>query len=398
MLESLKVVSIFLASPSDVSAEREIVKEVCDEISLDLGRIQKFTIELKRWETHASPGIDESAQQVINAKIGKDYNIFLGIFGRRFGTPTPKWQSGTEEEFQIAHSNYVTSKSPRIMLYFSNTPVDPYRTDLDQLAKVRNFQKNVRALGVLDWAFTDPSEFRIILRRHLIHEVLDLLSGELRTSTKIESDKDVYFNPLQNYASAQDNHPDVRAHVLLRKGILGFGAASKDISLINTSMVKLGKGTAHFTREINRMNSSGKINPIKAAKEIQRFLDEIQAYSDTFCLTLPRLRQNFESGISNQFRAITILKLTEDVTPTDVIPLVDSLGGVVASIDNTVTGIEGLIGSVSEQPILGNEYEIRRKILIALNTDFLAFLSWSRQVMIEFQSDLVKDFDQPVAI
>ena len=68
-----------------------------------------FVLDLLRWETHTRPGIGQSAQDVINPQIGDDYDIFLGMFGIRFGTPTREWQSGTEEEFRRALSRFKRS-------------------------------------------------------------------------------------------------------------------------------------------------------------------------------------------------------------------------------------------------------------------------------------------------
>lgn len=391
MLQSLKVVSIFLASPSDVSAERAIVEQVCDEIRQDLGRIHKFTIELRRWETHAGPGIDESAQQVISSKIGKDYNIFLGLFGRKFGTPTLRWRSGTEEEFRIAHSSHLASGTPKIMLYFSNTAIDPYSVDLTQLAMVRDFQNEASLLGILYWVFSDPSEFKIMLRRHLIGEVVDLLSTDLQVTSAYGEVGAVEFDPLQNFKLLQESDSSVRAHVLLRSGILAFKVVEKDTSLITKSLNKLSSEVAHFARELGRVTRSGNSNSDKIARELDRFFEAIESYVDSFYFLVPRLRTQFEIGVSSQFRGISILKALEDVEKADTAPLVLALGATAETLSQVYVGIETLNKTLVEQPMLGEGYEVRRKMLIAINSDFLSFLSWARQALLQFQSDTISE-------
>ena len=43
-------------------------------------------------------GLGIDAQDVINRQLG-EYDIFLGIMNTRFGSPTHRADSGTEEEF-----------------------------------------------------------------------------------------------------------------------------------------------------------------------------------------------------------------------------------------------------------------------------------------------------------
>ena len=38
-------------------------------------------------------------QQIINSQVSDEYDIFIGILWTRFGTPTERAGSGTEEEF-----------------------------------------------------------------------------------------------------------------------------------------------------------------------------------------------------------------------------------------------------------------------------------------------------------
>lgn len=388
MLGTLKLVSIFLASPSDVAAEREIVKQVCDEIVLDLGRIHKFTIDLRRWETHAVPGIDESAQQVINSKIGKDYSIFIGIFGQRFGTPTLKWRSGTEEEFRIAHSNYTASGQPKIMLYFSSAPIDSYKLDIEQFKNLKDFQSEIVKLGVLYWTFFDASEFKISLRRHLINEILELLSGSLETAETLDDSGIDSSEPLPNLKMLQESDSLVRAHSLMRFGIKSMKGVEEDTGKITKSMVKLGQETAHFTRELVRINRTGSFKAEKLIREANRFFEAIDQYVDNLSMVVPGLRENFENGISDQYRAITILKAIETPDEASLGAFTTAIGSLSETLGQVHFGVENLNSAIVVQPEFGVQYEIRRKLLVAVNSDLLAFLSWARQALQQFQSDV----------
>jgi hypothetical protein len=125
---------IFVASPGDVDKERDIVSVVVQELRSCIGNILDIELEVIRWGTHAWPDIGEDAQDVINREIG-EYDILVGIMWRRFGTPTERASSGTEEEFDRACRYYKNYKRPKIMFYFRETPF--YLADLNGLSQFR---------------------------------------------------------------------------------------------------------------------------------------------------------------------------------------------------------------------------------------------------------------------
>ncbi|MYD31374.1 MAG: DUF4062 domain-containing protein, partial [Nitrospira sp. SB0661_bin_20] len=63
-------------------------------------------MDVVRWETRTTPGFGKDPQDVINKQISDAYDIFIGIMWTRFGTPTPRAGSGTEEEFLRAYDRY----------------------------------------------------------------------------------------------------------------------------------------------------------------------------------------------------------------------------------------------------------------------------------------------------
>ena len=87
---------VFVASPRDVSAEREALERVVTEVNQTHGVPLGYSIELWRWETHATPD-GGRPQDVINAQL-PEFDVFIGILWRRFGTPTGVAGSGTAED------------------------------------------------------------------------------------------------------------------------------------------------------------------------------------------------------------------------------------------------------------------------------------------------------------
>lgn len=165
---------VFIASPGDVREERDIISLVVAEIRRMFEQVLPIQLDAIRWETHAWPDIGEDAQDVINREIG-EYDIFVGVMWTRFGTPTKRARSGTDEEFQRAYEYFKKYKRPKVMFYFRRTPF--YTTDLKELSQFRRvvqFRKELEKLGVLFWEYDNPIDFERFVREHLIRHVMDL--------------------------------------------------------------------------------------------------------------------------------------------------------------------------------------------------------------------------------
>ena len=78
------------------------------------------------------------------------YDIYLGIMATRFGTPTGRYGSGTEQEFKAALRQWKQAGSPWITFYFHDRPPmssDP--AEVEQYLKVCQFRKELEALGLV---------------------------------------------------------------------------------------------------------------------------------------------------------------------------------------------------------------------------------------------------------
>ena len=167
-----QILSVFVASPSDVGNEREKLEEVIRELNNTWSRELGIRLELVRWETHAYPGMGTDAQDVINQQIPDDYDLFVGIMWCRYGTQTNRSGSGTVEEFERAKARYDSHpNSVKLMMYFKDEAVPPSQLDTDQLAAVHKFRKSLGEVGSLYWEFNSLEQFEKLIRLHLTRQV-----------------------------------------------------------------------------------------------------------------------------------------------------------------------------------------------------------------------------------
>lgn len=162
-----KIYKCFIGSPSDTIREREICDNVFDEINSTIGESFDFRIESKKWEKDVFPAFGKDSQDVINNQIGKSYNIFVGIMWKKFGTPTERAESGTEEEFLNAYEVWKGNKELNIMFYFNKEAVELDDIDSKQLQKVNDFRKNISDLGGLYHEYKGVKQFEVDFKRHI---------------------------------------------------------------------------------------------------------------------------------------------------------------------------------------------------------------------------------------
>ena len=169
-----KICRLFLASPNDTIPERKIVKGIVEELNDTLCKALNLTVELISWENATYPGVGQYAQQVINEQIGDDYDLFVGIMWKKFGTKTLTADSGTEEEYNRAIENYKSGRCRNVMFYFS-TEKFSMDDDLEQISKVKAFKSKISAVDGAYYAqFASKKEFTKDFRRHLSQCLMNL--------------------------------------------------------------------------------------------------------------------------------------------------------------------------------------------------------------------------------
>lgn len=171
MPEQFTKIKVFVASPGDVPKERQQLDEVIREINTTIGRERNISLDLTKWETHCYPAMGRP-QGEINKQIGT-YDIFIGIMWKRFGTPTGKAESGTEEEFRHAYRTWQESTVPHIMFYFNKTPfMSADKKEHEQFGKVLEFRSELSEKGLV-WEYENVNEFANIVRPHLVQLLSD---------------------------------------------------------------------------------------------------------------------------------------------------------------------------------------------------------------------------------
>ena len=198
MSSEVTTLKVFVASPSDLGAEREALRKL--EASLNVAFASaKLAVRFTGWE-EVSPGYGRP-QAKINPLVD-ECDIFVGLLRRKWGTATGEHESGFLEEHEraLARRN-ETGVDPEIALYFaaiSKGEVDDAGPDLKRVLK---FKKKIETehIALYD-SFTSPEELadkvKDLLSRHLIERIL---KQQLAT----EPEGTTTGNPDEHLASPQ---------------------------------------------------------------------------------------------------------------------------------------------------------------------------------------------------
>ena len=74
----------------------------------------------------------------------RDCDAAVAIFWTKFGTPTDKYGSGTEEEIEE-----MLSSGKQVFLYFVDAQINPSVIDMEQYHKVNDFKEKIQRTWII---------------------------------------------------------------------------------------------------------------------------------------------------------------------------------------------------------------------------------------------------------
>ena len=121
----MEKIQIVLASPSDLSDERMMIKKLVDELN-PLYMQNDICIDLRMWENSVASMNADGPQGVIDLDLEIPHSdIFLCLYWRRVGTIIEEEGiAGTEHELNVALESYRKNRKPDIKVFFKKLELD----------------------------------------------------------------------------------------------------------------------------------------------------------------------------------------------------------------------------------------------------------------------------------
>lgn len=231
--------SIFIASPNDLEEERLAIEDVVKELNKTFSPNHNIILEVIKWEKDSAPGITNgSPQNLINQDIGSEYDLFIGLLWKKFGTPTDCAGSGTEEEFDNAYKKFQSdNKSLQVLFYFkTSAPKSLGEIDGNELSKIARFKESIGEKGVYYWEFDTSENLKSFLRLHIPRRVEGLIQSQ-----KTDSSKDLVTIEENNKSEDEDY------------GIFDYNEQFENLIAESTnSLLKIGESTQWIADELNQ--------------------------------------------------------------------------------------------------------------------------------------------------
>jgi hypothetical protein len=175
--ETIRLIRVFVSSPGDVTRERDVLDEAIAFVNDGVGQQRGVWLKAWKWEDKVVPQIGPAPQAVVDAQL-PIYDIYFGIMASRFGTPTEKYGSGTEEEFRDALQRWGEKGEPWILFYFHDQPqLTKKPKDVAQYLKVCEFREELESKGIVkgySCVRGEKTGFYEQVLKHLQHLVFQL--------------------------------------------------------------------------------------------------------------------------------------------------------------------------------------------------------------------------------
>ncbi|HEY6347093.1 MAG TPA: hypothetical protein VIY49_36850 [Bryobacteraceae bacterium] len=194
---SAEVRTVVIASPSDVSQERSLIREVIQEWNTIYTRDRRIVLMPVGWETHAVPEMGGRPQAIVNKQLLEEADLLVAVFWTRLGSPTGEADSGTVEEIE----KHLAAGKPA-MLYFSSAPVRLESVDAAQYQALRAFKDRCKSEGVIE-EYSDFTEFRIKFSRQLAMTVNSAFSSSPTEDDRLQVVSELYSSPALSDAARE---------------------------------------------------------------------------------------------------------------------------------------------------------------------------------------------------
>ncbi len=361
------IISVFVASPGDVSEERDRLESIIEELNSTHARRTGVRLELLRWERDVSPAFGQDPQAVINDQIPQDYDIFIGILWNRIGSQTERAESGTVEEFELAKARYDKDpNSVRLMLYFKDAPpltMDGF--DPDQYKGVREFRSRVSEMGGFYGEFVTADDFSNSVRIDLTKVIYKLKKDAGDTDGEQPDSAEVYVHDYRGDETADELDDGILDLVeVFEEEMIALSAV---LGRMSEAIGDIGESAGVRVQELKSLqipdNASALSIPQKqqarndAKRILKRAATDMSLFVGRMKPELPLFRQHLDRGIDVFTRAVPIhMELNEDRTE-----LTGSIVTMLEGIDSAIVSMRGFHEAIQRLPRLTTAFVRSRR-------------------------------------
>ncbi len=173
---------LLFSCPGDVSEScLPIIKDAVEVFNKTYGALNNVIVMVKHWSTDSFPQSGDAPQELLNEQFIRDCDAAVAVFWTRFGTPTEKYESGTEEEIEE-----MISAGKQVFLYFMDKPMPPSQLNSDEYKKVQKFKEKYKDRGIY-WVVKDEQQLQQQFTTHLGLYFLQKITEKIQVHNAIKT-------------------------------------------------------------------------------------------------------------------------------------------------------------------------------------------------------------------
>jgi hypothetical protein len=312
-------------------------------------------LSILQWQDLVAPSLASRAQEVVNDQIGSNYDVYLGVFWTRIGTPTGVADSGSVEEFELALERAQQAGRPRIAALFKKAPIDPTAIDPQQLQKVQDFKARLGDMGAFYREFSDSDSLRNIVNLLFEQVSKDALHPEQRSQISSAGNKSSSAN--QPSSNDENDDEDDEGAGLLEVGEQFGEATQRMMSLLGSLGAREEANTdtlRHCSEEISTLVAIGNFDPAVAKANLSKASASLRSLSEFYDEKLDELEDIFPE-MSRLIETDLRLRL-EFVDPVEAAgDNISSMRELAATLGASIGQMDELIASTKQLPPLSAE-------------------------------------------
>ena len=248
-----KIFRVFISCPSDVDKEREWTREACEDISITYGVSKGIEVKPIDYRNELIPFISGTrTQEMISDQLEKPgYEIYIGIFWKRFGDKRSNGLTPSEEEYQNALVSCIKNGKPLISIFFKCKEYFLKTVkEAEQIIEVINFRDKIRKSDIgMYTEFKSRHDFCRKVRNVITKSVLeyDSLTNKKFKKVKIIYEEFVNYIPRKIISFQDIDSKTLFYSTEKQKDLV-------DIILEKDRVVLIGGAGSGKTTELNRIN------------------------------------------------------------------------------------------------------------------------------------------------
>ena len=154
MAQSVTLYNLLISCPGDVRDEVTLIEAAVDEFNELYADPLGITIKTRHWSKSSYAQSGGKPQALLNEQFINKCDAAVAIFWTKFGSPTDKYGSGTEEEIEI-----MLQSGKQVFMYFSDKPISPSQMNDEGYKKIQAFREKYKDRGIY-FTYSSDDEFK----------------------------------------------------------------------------------------------------------------------------------------------------------------------------------------------------------------------------------------------